>query len=76
MCCICVYHVTVRSVCLILYLIFSLTGSGSEDKTPQASQTHHAASSCANPSLEVMDNDEEPIGDRWDDEEDWGSLEV
>uniref|UniRef100_A0A3Q3JMC9 N-terminal kinase-like protein n=1 Tax=Monopterus albus TaxID=43700 RepID=A0A3Q3JMC9_MONAL len=50
---------------------------GSEDKTPQASLTHHGASSRANPSqpLEVTDNDDEPVGDRWDDEEDWGSLE-
>ncbi|KAM7389854.1 hypothetical protein PAMP_023804 [Pampus punctatissimus] len=50
---------------------------GSEDKTQQASLTHHAAASRANQSqtLEVTDNDEEPIGDRWDDEEDWGSLE-
>eukprot|EP00064_Thunnus_orientalis_P009858 superscaffoldBa00001277_g9884 len=49
----------------------------SEDKTPQASLTHHAASSRANQSQtpEVTDNDDEPIGDRWDDEEDWGSLE-
>lgn len=40
--------------------------------------SHHAASSRANQSqsLEVTDNDDEPIGDRWDDEEDWGSLEV
>ncbi|XP_073343018.1 N-terminal kinase-like protein isoform X2 [Pagrus major] len=50
---------------------------GSEDKTPQASLTHHAASSRANQShtLEVKDNDEEAMGDRWDEEEDWGSLE-
>ncbi|XP_036932808.1 N-terminal kinase-like protein isoform X1 [Acanthopagrus latus] len=50
---------------------------GSEDKTPHASATHHAASSRANQShtLEVKDNDEEAIGDRWDEEEDWGSLE-
>lgn len=39
---------------------------------------HHTASSHAkqSPSLAVTDNDEEPIGDRWDDDEDWGSLEV
>ncbi|XP_041846493.1 N-terminal kinase-like protein isoform X2 [Melanotaenia boesemani] len=49
----------------------------SEDKTPQISLTHHAASKRANQSqtVEARDNDEEPIGDRWDDEEDWGSLE-
>ncbi|XP_070693538.1 N-terminal kinase-like protein [Pempheris klunzingeri] len=48
----------------------------SEAKTPQASLTHHAASSRANQSqtVEVTDNDDQPIGDRWD-EEDWGSLE-
>lgn len=52
--------------------------SGDENKTPQAPLTHHAASSRANKSqaLEVTDNDDEPIGDRWDDEEDWGRLEV
>lgn len=40
--------------------------------------THHAASSRANQpqTHEATDNDDEPIGDRWDDEEDWGSLEV
>lgn len=49
----------------------------SEDKTPQPSLTHHAASSRANQSqTEVTDNEDEPIGDRWDEEEDWGSLEV
>ena len=56
-----------------LLLLFS----GSEDKAPQASLTHHAASGHANQSqtVEVTDNDE-PVGDRWDEEEDWGSLEV
>lgn len=60
----------------ICVCVFSVAGS--EDKTPQASATHHAASSRANQShtLEVKDNDEEAIGDRWDEEEDWGSLEV
>lgn len=54
----------------------SFTGSG--DKTPQVSLTPHAASSRAKQSqpLEATDNDDEPIGDRWDDDEDWGSLEV
>ncbi|XP_072251685.1 N-terminal kinase-like protein [Leuresthes tenuis] len=49
---------------------------GSEDKAPQASLTPHATSGHANQSqtVEVTDNDE-PVGDRWDDEEDWGSLE-
>ncbi|AWP11979.1 putative N-terminal kinase-like protein [Scophthalmus maximus] len=51
--------------------------SGSDDKTPQLSLSHPAASSLANQSqtLEVTDKDQEPIGDRWDEEEDWGSLE-
>ncbi|KAM3612400.1 uncharacterized protein V6R79_008043 [Siganus canaliculatus] len=55
----------------------SVPAPGSEDKTPQASLTHHAASSRANQSqtAEVTDNDDEPVGDRWDEEEDWGSLE-
>uniref|UniRef100_A0A8D3CB87 N-terminal kinase-like protein n=1 Tax=Scophthalmus maximus TaxID=52904 RepID=A0A8D3CB87_SCOMX len=49
----------------------------SDDKTPQLSLSHPAASSLANQSqtLEVTDKDQEPIGDRWDEEEDWGSLE-
>lgn len=51
--------------------------AGSEDKTPQTSLTHHTASSHANQSqtLEITANEDEPKGDRWDDEEDWGSLE-
>lgn len=59
------------------YLVF-ISITGSEDKTQQDSLTHHAASHRANQSqtLEVTDNDDEPIGDRWDEEEDWGSLEV
>ncbi|XP_069026587.1 N-terminal kinase-like protein [Embiotoca jacksoni] len=50
---------------------------GSEDKTPQVSLTRHTASNRANqsPTSEVTENDEEPIGDRWDEEEDWGNLE-
>ncbi|KAM6924040.1 N-terminal kinase-like protein [Xenentodon cancila] len=50
---------------------------GSEDRTQQASLTQHAASGRPKQShtFEVTDNDEEPKGDRWDDEEDWGSLE-
>ncbi|CAK6964574.1 N-terminal kinase-like protein [Scomber scombrus] len=49
----------------------------SEDKTPQDALDHQAESSRAiqSQTLEVTDNDEEPIGDRWDEEEDWGSLE-
>lgn len=55
-----------------------LSISGSQDKNQQASLTHQGASSRANQSqtLEVRDNNDEPVGDRWDDEEDWGSLEV
>ncbi|XP_035017057.1 N-terminal kinase-like protein isoform X3 [Hippoglossus stenolepis] len=52
---------------------------GEDDKTPQVSLSHHAASSHANQSqtVEVTDKDDEPIGERWDEEEeDWGSLEV
>ncbi|MEQ2210435.1 hypothetical protein XENOCAPTIV_013349 [Xenoophorus captivus] len=49
-----------------------------EDKTQQSSSAHHGTSDRANQSqtLEATDNDEEQIGDRWDEEEDWGSLEV
>lgn len=50
----------------------------SEEQTPKASMPHHhTASSHAkqSPSLAVTDNDGEPVGDRWDDDEDWGSLE-
>ncbi|XP_054453276.1 N-terminal kinase-like protein [Anoplopoma fimbria] len=51
---------------------------GPEEKTPKAPETHHAASSRANPSQthDLTGNDDEPIGDRWDEEEDWGSLEA
>ncbi|KAF1384828.1 hypothetical protein PFLUV_G00124200 [Perca fluviatilis] len=50
---------------------------GSEAKIPQASVTRHVATSGANQSQthEVTSNNDEPIGDRWDEEEDWGSLE-
>uniref|UniRef100_A0A8C9ZR54 N-terminal kinase-like protein n=1 Tax=Sander lucioperca TaxID=283035 RepID=A0A8C9ZR54_SANLU len=53
-------------------------GAPAPDKTPQASVTRHAATSGANQSQthEVTSNNDEPIGDRWDEEEDWGSLEV
>ncbi|XP_026213914.1 N-terminal kinase-like protein [Anabas testudineus] len=55
----------------------SASAPASADKTPQASLTHHSASSRANKSqtLEVTENDDEQVGERWDDEEDWGSLE-
>ncbi|XP_060904250.1 N-terminal kinase-like protein isoform X1 [Labrus mixtus] len=50
--------------------------AGSEEKTPQTSAAHNAASSGADQSqaLELTDNDGEPKGERWE-EEDWGSLE-
>ncbi|CAB1455047.1 unnamed protein product [Pleuronectes platessa] len=51
---------------------------GEDDKPPQVSLSHHAASSHANQSqtVEVTDKYDEPIGERWDEEEeDWGSLE-
>ncbi|XP_029021923.1 N-terminal kinase-like protein [Betta splendens] len=49
----------------------------SVDRTPQTSLSHHPASSRANQSQthEVTENDDEAVGERWDDEEDWGSLE-
>ncbi|KAM3866510.1 N-terminal kinase-like protein, partial [Diretmus argenteus] len=49
----------------------------SDAKPPPASLTHHAASNRANQSqpLEATDNDAAPTAERWDDEEDWGSLE-
>lgn len=56
-----------------------ISALGSEEQTPKASMPHHhTASSHAkqSPSLAVTDNDGEPVGDRWDDDEDWGSLEV
>lgn len=61
-----------------LYWNVFLSISGSQEKAQQASQSHIAASSRANQSqsLEVRDNNDEPVGDRWDEEEDWGSLEV
>ncbi|CAJ1058716.1 N-terminal kinase-like protein [Xyrichtys novacula] len=51
--------------------------AGSEEKTPQDSVTQLSASSHANQpqTPEVRVNEDEPVGDRWDDEEDWGSLE-
>lgn len=53
----------------------SVTGC---EETPQPSRTHHAASSPANQSQSVDERgkDDELIGDRWDEDEDWGSLEV
>uniref|UniRef100_A0A1A8GCU6 N-terminal kinase-like protein n=1 Tax=Nothobranchius korthausae TaxID=1143690 RepID=A0A1A8GCU6_9TELE len=48
-----------------------------EDKIPQASVTHHDASGRTNTSQshQFTDQDDETAGERWDDEEDWGSLE-
>ncbi|XP_004073266.1 N-terminal kinase-like protein [Oryzias latipes] len=48
---------------------------GSEDKSPEPSEAPPAASTHASRTIEVTDDKEEPVGDRWDDEEDWGSLE-
>ncbi|KAM9741587.1 N-terminal kinase-like protein [Menidia menidia] len=50
---------------------------GSEDQTPQSSLTPHAGSRRAEQphAAQIPDNDAEPAGDHWDDEEDWGSLE-
>uniref|UniRef100_A0A7N8WVX0 N-terminal kinase-like protein n=1 Tax=Mastacembelus armatus TaxID=205130 RepID=A0A7N8WVX0_9TELE len=47
------------------------------DAPETASLTHQGVSGHANQSqaLEEMENEDEPVGDRWDDE-DWGSLEV
>ncbi|XP_032411111.1 LOW QUALITY PROTEIN: N-terminal kinase-like protein [Xiphophorus hellerii] len=55
----------------------STLSKGAEDKTQHSSLSHHGASDRTNqsPTPGATDNDEEQIGDRWDDEEDWGSLE-
>lgn len=45
---------------------------GLEDKTHQAASGRTDQSE----TLDVAENDGETAGDRWDDEEDWGSLEV
>lgn len=65
------------TVCSLISPVF-VGATGSEEKTPQASVTHHAASShtSQSQSADMTDNDDEPIGDRWDEDEDWGSLEV
>lgn len=85
MCYICVYYIILyyypvcnNWFCLFYSLSVVLSFTDSEDKSPQATLDHQAESSRANQSqtIEVTDNDEEPIGDRWDEEEDWGSLEV
>ena len=67
-----------------LYLLFGfltsciLSLTDSVAKTPQASLPHRTASGAAEQShtVEEMEKNTEAIGDRWDDEEDWGSLEV
>ncbi|KAK2849543.1 hypothetical protein Q5P01_009377 [Channa striata] len=55
----------------------ALSATGSENKTPQSSLTPHPASSRPHQSqtLEVTDSVHESVGERWDDEKDWGSLE-
>lgn len=55
-------------VLLFLNMFFIISFSGSEDKTHQATNQSETP--------EVTDNDDVTVGDRWDDEEDWGSLEV
>ncbi|XP_068596978.1 N-terminal kinase-like protein [Brachionichthys hirsutus] len=47
---------------------------GSDGETSQASVTDDASNQ-GKQVLEIMDRKEEPAGDRWDDDEDWGSLE-
>lgn len=51
--------------------------AGSQDKPPQASLAQTPTDSLASQSEtnDVQENDNEPIGDRWDEDEDWGSLE-
>lgn len=46
-------------------------GPGSGDKAARPSVTDHPASPTA-----AATDEEEPTGERWDDEEDWGRLEV
>ncbi|XP_043982909.1 N-terminal kinase-like protein isoform X1 [Gambusia affinis] len=55
----------------------SALSKDAEDKTQQSSLSHRGASDRTNqsPTPGATDNDEEQIGDRCDDEEDWGSLE-
>lgn len=64
--------------CKVLNFLSHLTLAASVDGTAQTSLSRHAATSRVHqsPTLEVTGNDDEAIGDRWDDEEDWGSLEV
>lgn len=59
--------------CVVVFVL-----SVPEDKAqPSSSLSQHSASSHASQSqtLEVACDVDEPVGDRWDDE-DWGSLEV
>lgn len=57
---------------------FVVLAKGSEEKTSPAAFTHHAASTRASQSHsdDVTGNDDEQAGDRWEEDEDWGSLEV
>ncbi|TWW55685.1 N-terminal kinase-like protein [Takifugu flavidus] len=50
---------------------------GSEEKTSPATLTRHATSNRANQSHsdDVTGNDDEQVGDRWEEDEDWGNLE-
>ncbi|XP_020779060.2 N-terminal kinase-like protein [Boleophthalmus pectinirostris] len=48
----------------------------SQDMPSEASMPHPAASNFSPPETSnIQTNNNEPIGDRWDDDEDWGSLE-
>lgn len=51
---------------------------GSEEKTSPAALTRHATSNRADQSHsdDVTGNNDEQVGDRWEEDEDWGSLEV
>lgn len=62
---------------VITFIRFAVLAKGSEEKTSPSSLAHRAASDRANQSHSdnVTDNDDQ-VGDRWDEDEDWGSLEV
>ncbi|RVE67350.1 hypothetical protein OJAV_G00102090 [Oryzias javanicus] len=53
----------------------TIGASAAEDKNPGASVAPPAASTHTSRTVEVTEDNDEPVGDRWDDEEDWGSLE-
>ncbi|KAJ0044183.1 hypothetical protein NL108_005214, partial [Boleophthalmus pectinirostris] len=56
----------------LIFYIFT----DSQDMPSEASMPHPAASNFSPPETSnIQTNNNEPIGDRWDDDEDWGSLE-